>query len=106
MVMTGMEKLQNRQCLHPERVPQYTLENVRDDLEDDPLPLVNQFFLTLGRDLAVDVFLPTKDLDHPNHIHDLSHDLNTRVRLKETSSETGSREMNGKARLTIFIFSL
>ena len=46
--MTGMEKLRNCQCLHLEPVPLYRLENVRDDLEDDPLPLVCQLFLTLG----------------------------------------------------------
>jgi hypothetical protein len=83
MVMTGMEKLQNCQCLRPEPVQLYALENVRDDLEDDPLPLVNQLFLTLGCDLLVDAFLPTEDLDHANDVHDLSHNLNTRVRLQK-----------------------
>jgi hypothetical protein len=97
MVMTGMEKLQNYQYHHSESVQLYTLENVRDDLEDDPLPLVCQFFLTLNCDLLVHAFLPTKDLDHANDVHDLRHNLNTRVRLQKIRNETQSREANGEA---------
>jgi len=104
MVMTGMEKLQNFQYPHPEPVRPHTLENVRDDLEDDPLPLVCQFFLTLCRDLLVDVFLPTEDLDHANDVHDLSYNLNTRVRLQKNEIELC--EVNKEARPTIFIFSV
>ena len=81
MVMTGMEKLPICQCHHQELVQLHTLENVRDDLEHDTLPLVGQLFLTLTCNLLVNPFLPAEDLDHPNDVHNLSHHLNTRVRL-------------------------
>ena len=61
----------------------HALENVRDDLEYDPLPLIGQFFFTFACDLLVDPFLPTKDLDHANDVHDLGHNLDTRVRLRK-----------------------
>ena len=81
MVMTGMEKLQNCKRRHPEPTQLYALENVGDDLENDPLPLVNQFFLTLVCDLLVDALFPTEHLDHADDVHDLGHNLNTPVRL-------------------------
>ena len=84
----------------------YVLEDVRNDLEDDFLPLISQFFLTFGRDLVVDVFLPTEDLDHANDVHDFSYNLNARIRLQENLNETGSHKVNGEARLTVFIFSV
>lgn len=81
--MIGMEKLQPCEHRYPEPVQLYVLENVRDDLEDNPLLLVGQFFLTFVRDLLVDTFLPTEDFDHADDIHNLCHDLNTCVRLWE-----------------------
>lgn len=83
MVITGIEKLQNFQNHHLQPVKLHVLENVGDDLEDNPLPLVGQLFLTLGCDLLVDTFLPTESLDHTNDVHDLSYNLNTCIRLQE-----------------------
>ena len=56
-------------------------------------------FLTLGRDLAVNVLLPTKDLDHSNGIHDLSYNLNARICLEIALDERESMTYD-------FIFSL
>ena len=87
MVMTGMEKLQNCKSHCPlEPVNLYALENVGDDLENDPLPLVNQFFLTLVCDLLVDALFPAEHLDHADDVHDLGHSLNTPVRLQKKNS--------------------
>ena len=86
MVMTGMEKLQNCKRSHPELTQLYALENVGDDLENDPLPLVNQFFLTLVCDLLVDALFPAEHLDHADDVHDLGHSLNTPVRLQKKNS--------------------
>jgi len=99
MVMTGMEKLQNLKCHHPGPVQLYALENIRDDLEDNLLPLVTQFFLTLACDLLVDAFFPAEDLDHADNVHDLSHNLNTGVRLQknEDRNETELHKVNGEA---------
>jgi len=99
MVTTGMEKLQNCKCHRPELVQLYALENVRDDLENYPLPLVNQFFLTLVRDLLVNAFFPTEDLDHADNVHDLGHNLNTCIRLqnKKYTIMRQLRKVNGEA---------
>lgn len=82
-MITGMEKLLTCQCHHLEPVQLHILENIRDDLEYNPLPLVGQFFFTFACDLLVDPFLPTEDLDHPNDIHDFRHSLNTCIRLQK-----------------------
>ena len=94
--MIGMEKLQPCKYRYPEPVQLYVLENVRDDLEDNPLLLVGQFFLTFVRDLLVDTFLPTEDFDHADDIHNFCHNLNTCVRLwKKCRNETELHKADG-----------
>ena len=78
-----MEKLPICQYHHLGLLQLHALENVRDDLEYDPLPLISQFFLALACNLLVNAFLPTKDFDHANDVHDLGHNLDTRVRLRK-----------------------
>ena len=107
MVMTGMEKLQDFKCYHPGPVQLYALENVGNDLEDNLLPLVGQFFLTLACDLLVDTVFPAENLDHADNVHDFGYNLNTGVRLqkKEDRNEMELYKVNGGAWPTIFIFS-
>ena len=104
-MIIGMEKLPICRYHHLELAQLYVLENIRDDPEYNPLPLVGQSFFTFACDLLIDPFLPTEDLDHLNDIHDLHHSLDARIRLRKNKNET-SRVVRGEAWLTIFIFFL
>ena len=82
-MMTGMEKLRSRQHRHPKPVGLHVLENICDDLENYSLLLISQLFLPFGCDLLIDTFLPTKELDHADDVHDLGNNLNPRVCLQQ-----------------------